>query len=135
MYFCCRKVSIVETLLPPPTILYEESNYGFLLASLLYFDCDIQIICVRMQLYPSRLFLQAAISLDTTCFDYMKEFPLFGHGKSGSLQSWKNLNLWMDMGRCSSVNRHPFSQNSWNRISCKACFFGYSALFLKSMCQ
>lgn len=52
-----------------------------------------------MQLYPSRLFLQAAISLDTTCFDYMKEFPLFDHGKSGSLQSWKNVNLWMDMGQ------------------------------------
>lgn len=141
MYFCCRKVSIVETglLLPPSTIRYEESNLGFLLASPLYFDCGIQIICVRgegllstgaqqfqlhemtelifwrgsimqlieasddfcvrMLLYPSRLFLQAAISLDTTCFDYMKEFPLFDHGKSGSLQSWKNVNLWMDMGQ------------------------------------
>ena len=54
---------------------------------------------VRMLLYPSRLFLQAAVSLDTTYFDYMKEFPLFDHGKTGSLQSWKNVNLWMDMGQ------------------------------------
>jgi hypothetical protein len=53
----------------------------------------------KMLLYPSRLFLQAAVSLDTTYFDYMKEFPLFDHGKTGSLQSWKNVNLWMDMGQ------------------------------------
>lgn len=54
---------------------------------------------VRMLLYPSRLFLQAAVPLDTAYFDYMKEFPLFDHGKTGSLQSWKNVNLWMDMGQ------------------------------------
>ena len=123
----------------PPKVQYEESNLSFLLASPLYFDCGIQIICVRgegilstgaqqfhlhettelifwrgsimqlieasadfrvrMLLYPSRLFLQAAVSLDTTYFDYMKEFPLFDHGKTGSLQSWKNVNLWMDMGQ------------------------------------
>lgn len=140
-YFCFIKVSIVETapLSSPPKVQYEESNLSFLLASPLYFDCGIQIICVRgegilstgaqqfhlhemtelifwrgsimqlieasadfrvrMLLYPSRLFLQAAVSLDTTYFDYMKEFPLFDHGKTGSLQSWKNVNLWMDMGQ------------------------------------
>ena len=31
----------------PPKVQYEESNLSFLLASPLYFDCGIQIICVR----------------------------------------------------------------------------------------
>lgn len=54
---------------------------------------------VRLLLYPSKVFLQAAVSLDSTYFNYMKEFPLFDHGHTGNLQSWKNINLWMDMGQ------------------------------------
>lgn len=34
---------------------------------------------VRMLLYPKKVFLQAAIALDTTYFNYMEEFPLYNH--------------------------------------------------------
>lgn len=62
---------------------------------------------VRILLYPTKVFLQAAISLDSTYFDYMKEFPLFDHTCTGNLQSWKNVNLWMDMGQM--LFDHPAS--------------------------
>ena len=54
---------------------------------------------VRILFYPSKIFLQAAVSLDTTYFNYIKEFPQFEHGQNNDLQSWKNINLWMDMGQ------------------------------------
>lgn len=49
---------------------------------------------VRMLLYPKKVFLQAAIALDTTYFNYMKESPQYNHGE----KSWKNINLWVDLG-------------------------------------
>lgn len=49
---------------------------------------------VRMLLYPKKVFLQAAIALDTTYFNYMKESPQYDHGE----KSWKNINLWVDLG-------------------------------------
>ena len=49
---------------------------------------------VRMLLYPKKVFLQAAIALDTTYFNYMEEFPLYNHEE----KSWKNINLWIDLG-------------------------------------
>lgn len=49
---------------------------------------------VRMLLYPKKVFLQAAIALDTTYFNYMKEYPQYNHGE----KSWKNINLWIDLG-------------------------------------
>ena len=49
---------------------------------------------VRMLLYPKKVFLQAAIALDTTYFNYMKESPQYDHGE----KSWKNINLWIDLG-------------------------------------
>ena len=49
---------------------------------------------VRMLLYPKKVFLQAAIALDTTYFNYMEESPLYNHGE----KSWKNINLWIDLG-------------------------------------
>lgn len=48
---------------------------------------------VRMALYPKKLFLQAAVSLDTTYFNYMRRFPKYDHPE----ESWKHVNLWMDM--------------------------------------
>lgn len=120
-------------------IHYEESDLHFLLGSPLYFNCGIQILCVRgsgvlstgaqcfhlremseiifwggsimqllrssddfrvrMLLYPKRVFLQAAVSLDTTYFHYMREFPLCDHGQGKGNQSWRQVNLWMDMAR------------------------------------
>lgn len=50
---------------------------------------------VRLLLYPKKIFLQAAISLDTTYFNYMREFPQYDHGE----ESWKNVTLWIDMGQ------------------------------------
>ena len=50
---------------------------------------------VRFLLYPKKLFLQAAISLDTTYFNYMREFPQYNHEE----ESWKNISLWMNMGQ------------------------------------
>lgn len=50
---------------------------------------------VRLMLYPKNTFLQAAISLDTTYFNYMREFPQYNH-ETGS---WKSINLWIDMGQ------------------------------------
>ncbi|WP_308772757.1 helix-turn-helix transcriptional regulator [uncultured Bacteroides sp.] len=50
---------------------------------------------VRLLLYPKKIFLQAAISLDTTYFNYMREFPQYDHGE----ESWKNVNLWIDMAQ------------------------------------
>ena len=50
---------------------------------------------VRVLLYPKKLFLQAAVSLDTTYFNYMREFPQYDHEEG----TWKNVNLWMDMGQ------------------------------------
>lgn len=52
---------------------------------------------VRMLLYPSKIFLQAAITLDSNYFNYMKEFPYKDHSQSP--QRWKHVNLWMDMGQ------------------------------------
>lgn len=120
-------------------IYYEESNLDFLLPSLLYFNCGVQILCVhgngvistgaqcfhlqemseiifwdgsimqllhssddflvRMVLYPKRVFLQAAVSLDTTFFNYMREFPLYNHGQEKDAQSWEKVNLWLDMAK------------------------------------
>ena len=54
---------------------------------------------VRMVLYPKRVFLQAAVSLDTTFFNYMREFPLYNHGQEKDAQSWKKVNLWLDMAK------------------------------------
>ena len=54
---------------------------------------------VRMVLYPKRVFLQAAVSLDTTFFNYMREFPLYNHGQEKDAQSWENVNLWLDMAK------------------------------------
>lgn len=54
---------------------------------------------VRMVLYPKRVFLQAAVSLDTTFFNYMREFPLYNHGREKDAQSWKKVNLWIDMAK------------------------------------
>ena len=48
---------------------------------------------VRMALYPKNLFLQAAVSLDTTYFNYMRRFPKYDHPE----ESWQQINLWMDM--------------------------------------
>lgn len=48
---------------------------------------------VRMALYPKKLFLQAAVSLDTTYFNYMRRFPKYDHPE----ESWEHVNLWMDM--------------------------------------
>ena len=116
-------------------IHYDEGNLAFLKASLLHFDCGIQLQCtsgegilstgaqqfhlhkmselifwegsimqlieasddfhVRFLLYPKKLFLQAAISLDTTYFNYMREFPQYNHEE----ESWKNISLWMNMGQ------------------------------------
>lgn len=116
-------------------IHYDEGNLAFLKASLLHFDCGIQLQCtsgegilstgaqqfhlhkmselifwegsimqlidasddfhVRFLLYPKELFLQAAISLDTTYFNYMREFPQYNHEE----ESWKNISLWMNMGQ------------------------------------
>ena len=110
-------------------IHYDEGNLAFLKASLLHFDCGIQLQCtsgegilstgaqqfhlhkmselifwegsimqlieasddfhVRFLLYPKKLFLQAAISLDTTYFNYMREFPQYNHEE----ESWKNISL------------------------------------------
>lgn len=50
---------------------------------------------VRLLLYPKKIFLQAAISLDTTYFNYMREFPQYDHGE----ESWKNVTLWIDMAQ------------------------------------
>ena len=120
-------------------IYYEESDLGFLLACPIYFNCGIQIVCVRgegtistgaqcfhlrerselifwrgsimqllhasddfyvrMVLYPERIFLQAAVSLDATYFHYMREFPLYDHADEKNTGSWEKLNLWMDMAR------------------------------------
>lgn len=52
---------------------------------------------VRLLLYPQSLFLKVTVSLDTTYFNYMREFPYFEHGKDGRMESWKSVNLWMDM--------------------------------------
>ncbi len=52
---------------------------------------------VRLLLYPQSLFWKVAVSLDTTYFNYMREFPYFEHGKDGHAESWKSVNLWMDM--------------------------------------
>ena len=49
---------------------------------------------VRMLLYPKKVFLQAAIALDTTYFNYMEESPQYNHEE----KSWKNVNLWIDLG-------------------------------------
>ena len=54
---------------------------------------------VRMVLYPKRVFLQAAVSLDTTFFNYMREFPLYNHGQEKDVQSWEKVNLWLDMAK------------------------------------
>ena len=54
---------------------------------------------VRMVLYPKRVFLQAAVSLDTTFFNYMREFPLYNHGQEEDAQSWEKVNLWLDMAK------------------------------------
>lgn len=54
---------------------------------------------VRILFYPPKIFLQAAISIDTKYFEYIKEFPLFDHRKTGDIKSWKSMNLWMDMGK------------------------------------
>lgn len=59
---------------------------------------------VRMVLYPKRVFLQAAVSLDTTFFNYMREFPLYNHGQEKDAQSWEKVNLWLDMAKM------PFTQ-------------------------
>ena len=56
-------------------------------------------ILVRMVLYPKRVFLQAAVSLDTTFFNYMREFPLYNHGQEKDAQSWEKVNLWLDMAK------------------------------------
>lgn len=61
---------------------------------------------VRVLLYPSKVFLQAAVSLDTTFFNYMKEFPLFDHEQTEGAQSWRNVNLWMDMGQMLFSRQH-----------------------------
>lgn len=50
---------------------------------------------VRLLLYPKKVFLQAAVSLDTTYFNYMREFPQYDHGA----ESWKNVSLWIDMAQ------------------------------------
>lgn len=50
---------------------------------------------VRLLLYPKKIFLQAAISLDTTYFNYMREFPQYDHGE----ESWKNVTLWIDIAQ------------------------------------
>ena len=54
---------------------------------------------VRMVLYPKRVFLQAAVSVDTTFFNYMREFPLYNHGQEKDAQSWEKVNLWLDMAK------------------------------------
>lgn len=54
---------------------------------------------VRMVLYTKRVFLQAAVSLDTTFFNYMREFPLYNHGQEKDAQSWEKVNLWLDMAK------------------------------------
>lgn len=54
---------------------------------------------VRMVLYPKRVFLQAAVSLDTTFFNYMRAFPLYNHGQEKDAQSWEKVNLWLDMAK------------------------------------
>lgn len=54
---------------------------------------------VRMVLYSKRVFLQAAVSLDTTFFNYMREFPLYNHGQEKDAQSWEKVNLWLDMAK------------------------------------
>lgn len=55
---------------------------------------------VRLILYPQKVFLQAAISLDHTYFKYMKDFPLYDHSQDhNNMQNWNNVNLWMDMAK------------------------------------
>lgn len=54
---------------------------------------------VRMVLYPKRVFLQAAVSLDTTFFNYMREFTLYNHGQEKDAQSCEKVNLWLDMAK------------------------------------
>ena len=58
---------------------------------------------VRLLLYPKKIFLQAAISLDTTYFNYMREFPQYDHGE----ESWKNVNLWIDMAQLLFTHPSP----------------------------
>ena len=52
---------------------------------------------VRMVLYPSKIFLQAAINLDSTFFNYMKEIPYKDHTQAP--YNWQHVNLWMDMAK------------------------------------
>lgn len=52
---------------------------------------------VRMILYPSQIFLQAAITLDSTFFNYMREFPYKDHSQTP--YNWRHVNLWMDMAQ------------------------------------
>lgn len=62
---------------------------------------------VRLMLYPQTIFLQAVIPLDTTYFNYMREFPQYDHEK----ESWKNINLWIDMGQLLATQPpSPFSE-------------------------
>lgn len=66
---------------------------------------------VRLLLYPQSLFLKVAVTLDTTYFNYMREFPYFEHGKDGRLESWNSMNLWMDMAKMLfTANSGPFTE-------------------------
>ena len=53
---------------------------------------------VRLLLYPSKIFLQAAISLDHTYFKYIMDFPLYEFNEK-DIQGWQQINLWMDMAK------------------------------------
>ena len=76
--------------------MVEIIFWGGSIMQLLHSSDDFQ---VRMVLYPKRVFLQAAVSLDTTFFNYMREFPLYNHGREKDAQSWKKVNLWIDMAK------------------------------------
>ncbi len=66
---------------------------------------------VRLLLYPQSLFLKVAVTLDTTYFNYIREFPYFEHGKDGRLESWNSVNLWMDMAKMLfAENPGPFTE-------------------------
>lgn len=84
---------------------------------------------VRMVLYPSKIFLQAAINLDSTFFNYMKEIPYKDHTQApynGSMLicGW----TWLKCYLLSPLRNSPYSSN---KTIYKACLCGYSVPFLK----
>lgn len=91
--------------------LFEMSELIFWHGSIMQLIESSDDFHVRILFYPPKIFLQAAISIDTKYFEYIKEFPLFDHRKTGDTKSWKSMNLWMDLGKMLSENTgSPFAE-------------------------